>query len=167
MQTHQIDFYRIKISFYSPTIENRNCTLPSVHQGEVSRTFLRRTFRGMGGSEKKFYSQISKNHVVFLTANERGSLFHHCRRRRLKKKPLQWKILIKIKEIRSEYLVQKHDISEFSNKFQTTFQNTYVHIFYITAFIISCRFHTCQQFQLHYSESRDFDQNVRYEFRHR
>ena len=31
------------------------------HQGEVSRTFLSRTSRGMQGSEKKFYSQISEH----------------------------------------------------------------------------------------------------------
>jgi len=90
----------------------------------------------MRGSEKIFFSQISKNQVVFFTAKERDSIFHNYRRRRLKNKALQCKTIIKIKEIRSEYLVQKHEKGKFSNKFQTTFRNTYVHIFYITVFVI-------------------------------
>ena len=52
----------------------------------------------------------------------------------------------------------------FSNKFQTTFQNTYQHIFYITFFVTSCRLHFCSNFALHYSELRDFAQNVKYGF---
>jgi len=55
----------------------------------------------MRGSEKKFYSQISKSKVVFFTANETDSIFHQHRRRRLKKKPLQCKTIFKIKQIRS------------------------------------------------------------------
>jgi len=52
------------------------------------------------------------------------------------KKALQCKTIIKTKEIRFEYLTQKHEKSEFSNKFQTAFRNTYQHIFYITVFVI-------------------------------
>jgi len=73
-----------------------------------------------GGCEvlrKKLSSQISKNKVVFFTANQRDSIFPKYKRRRLKTKPLQCKTLIKIKEIRSEYLAHKHEKSEFSNKF--------------------------------------------------
>jgi len=40
------------------------------------------------------------------------------RRRWLKMKPLQCKTSYKIKQIRSEYLAQKHEKSEFSNRFQ-------------------------------------------------
>jgi len=50
-------------------------------------------------------------------------MFHQYRRRRLKK-TLQCKTIIKTKEIRSEYSAQKHEKSEFSNKFQTAFRNT-------------------------------------------
>jgi len=54
--------------------------------------------------------------------------------------------------------------------FQTNFKplsGTHTHIFYITVFAISCRCHTYQKFELHYSESRDFEQNVRYNCTHR
>jgi len=40
-------------------------------------------------------------------------------------------------------------------------------MFHITVFVIQCRFHMCQKFELHYSESRGFEQNVRYAFTHR
>jgi len=40
-------------------------------------------------------------------------------------------------------------------------------IFYITVFLIWCRFDFCQHFELHYSESWDFVQNVSYAFTHR
>ena len=99
--------------------------------------------------------------VVFFTANERDSIFHQYRTRRLKKKRLQCKTIFKIKQIRSEYLAQKREKSEFSNKFQTAFRNTYVHILYITVFVISCRSHFCENFELHYSESGDFAQYVK------
>jgi len=51
------------------------------------------------------------------------SIFHHYRRRRLKKKPLQCKTIIKIKEIRSEYLLfsqetwKKRVFKQISNPF--------------------------------------------------
>jgi len=77
---------------------------------------------------------------------------------------LQGKTIFKIKQIRSKYLSQKQEKSEFSNKFQTVFRNTNVHIFYTTVFVISCRFHFCQNFELHCSESRDFEKNVKYGF---
>jgi len=105
-------------------------------QGEVSRTFPSRTFREMRGSEKNFSSPISKNKPIFFTANERDSIFRRNRRRSLKNKPLQCKSIIKFKEIRSEYVAQTHEKSEFSNKFQTAFWNTNEHIYYITVFVI-------------------------------
>jgi len=59
----------------------------------------------------------------------------------LKKKPLQFKTIFKSKQIHSDYSAYKHENSKFSNKFQTAFQGEYVHIFYITVFVISCKFH--------------------------
>jgi len=116
---------------------------------------------------KKFYSQISKKQVVFFTAmkgiqyyiitEDVGYKTNHCNAKQLSK----------LKKSAQSILVQKQDKREFSNNFQTTFRNTYVHIFYVTVFEISFRFHTCQNFELHYSESRDFQQNVRYGFTHR
>jgi len=41
------------------------------------------------------------------------------------------------------------------------------HIFCITVFVICCRFHFCQHFELHYLESWDFEQKVQYGFTHR
>jgi len=46
----------------------------------------------------------------------------------------------------------------------TTFRTTHEHIFYITAFGISYRYHFCQNFEQQFSESRDFVQNVKYAF---
>jgi len=40
----------------------------------------------------------------------------------------------------------------------------YEHTFYIIVFVIWCRFHFFQNVELHYSESTDFVQNVRYAF---
>jgi len=79
----------------------------------------------MRASDAKFSLKISKNVAVFFTANKRDSIFHQYRRRRLQKKPLQCQTVIKIKEIRSEYLAQKHEKSEISNNDQIAFRNTY------------------------------------------
>jgi len=137
------------------------CVMWLKDQGEVSSTFLSCTFlKNARFGEKNFHRKSAKTKVVFFTANEMDSIFHHYRRRRLKKKLLQCKTIIKIKEIQSEHLAQKHEKSEFSNNFQTTFRNTYVHIFYVTVFVISCRFHICQNW-------RDLEQNIRYGFMHR
>jgi len=70
---------------------------------KLAALFPAALFGGCEVRRKMFSSQISKNKVVFFTANERDSIFHQYRRRRLKKKPLQCKTIIKIKEIRSEY----------------------------------------------------------------
>jgi len=43
----------------------------------------------------------------------------------------------------------------------------YEHIFCITVFVVECRFDFCQNFELHYSESWAFEQNVKYGFTHR
>jgi len=49
-------------------------------------------------------------------------------------------------------------------QFYTTFRTTHKHIFYITVFGISYRFHICQNFEQHFSGSRDFVQNVKHVF---
>ena len=138
---------------------------PYNHQeGEVSRTFPSSTFLWMRGSGKIFHHKSVKNKVVFITAKEKDSMFHQYRTRRLKKKPFQCKTIIKIKEIHSGYLALKHEKSEFSNKFQTTFRNTYQDIFYVTVFVIFMQIPFVSIFELHYSDTWDFAQNVNYGF---
>jgi len=44
----------------------------------------------------------------------------------------------------------------------TIFPTTHEHIFYITIFGISYRFNIYQNFEQHFSESRDFLQNVKH-----
>jgi len=46
----------------------------------------------------------------------------------------------------------------------TTFCTTHEHIFYITVFGISYRFHISQNFEQHFLESRDFVQNSKHAF---
>ena len=45
-----------------------------------------------------------------------------------------------------------------------TLRTTYEHIFYITVFNISYRFHICQSFEQHFSGSWDFVRNVKHVF---
>jgi len=92
------DFFHLDNPVERKTISNQNpnirpdstpksgsrTPLMYIHEGEVSRIFPRRTFWEMRGSEKNFSSQISKNKAVFFAANERDSIFHQYRRRRLK-----------------------------------------------------------------------------------
>jgi len=55
---------------------------------------------------------------------------------------------------------QKTENQPFLPQFHTTFRTTHEHIFYITVFGISYRFHICQNVEQHFSGSRDFVQNV-------
>jgi len=69
--------------------------------------------------------------------------------------------IFKFQQNRPEYLAMKNEKREFSNKFQTAFWGKYEHIFYVNVFVISCRFHLCQNFELHYSDTWDFVQTVK------
>jgi len=50
----------------------------------------------------------------------------------------------------------------FLPQFYTTVRTTHEHIFYITVFGISYRFHICQNFEQHFSGSRDFGQKIKH-----
>ena len=54
-------------------------------------------FSGDARFEEKIFFANHQNKVVFFTANERDSIFHQYRRRRLRKKPLQCKTIFNIK----------------------------------------------------------------------
>ena len=50
------------------------------------------------------------------------------------------------------------------HQFYTIFRTTHEHMFDIIVFGISYRFHICQNFEQHFSESRDSVRNVKHVF---
>jgi len=59
-------------------------------------------------------------------------------------------------------MAQKTENQLFFLQIYTTFRTTHEHIFYITVFGILYRFNICQNFEPHFSGSRDFVQNVKH-----
>ena len=58
----------------------------------------------------------------------------------------------------------KTENQPFLPQFYTFFRTTHEHLFYITVFGISYRFHICQKFEKHFSGSRDFVRNAKHAF---
>jgi len=86
MNMHRLFTQSVHASTLHPLLANKV-------EGEVAALFPPKLFERCEVRRKNFSSQISKNKVVFFTANEKDSVFHQYRRRRLKKKPLQCKAL--------------------------------------------------------------------------
>ena len=61
-------------------------------------------------------------------------------------------------------MVHKTENQPFLPQIYTHFRTTHKHMFYITVFGISSRFHIYQHFEQHFSESRDFVRNVNHVF---
>ena len=116
-----------------------SCSFPKHTKVRLAALFPAALYGGCEVRKKIFFTNQHKQSSFLYSQGKRFNI-PWVQKTDLKKKPLQCKTIIKIKE---KYLAQKHEKSEFSNKFKTAFRNTYEHILYTTVFVISCRFHFC------------------------
>jgi len=117
---------------------------------EVRQTFFKLP---RGDKEKIFFTALNRKAI-----SERLETFFN------KKKHIEMQNTSPKQENNIISMAQKTINQPSLHQFYTIFRTTHEHMFDIIVFGISYRFHICQNFEQHFSESRDFVRNVKHVF---
>ena len=166
-------FWRLTILVFGFNLETKNPVvilasgeLTKVKLAALSPAALSPAALTIGCEVRQKIFEMSRSHkqTIFFTAMDSKATSERLETFFNEKNHIEMQNTPPKQENNNISMDHKTENQPFLPQFYTFFGTTHEHLFYITVFGISYRFHICQKFEKHFSGSRDFVRNAKHAF---